>query len=216
MTRGHTWASPASLKIRRCVARVSAAASRLVTASSFRLSVAPAGNGHFGANHIDRLLPATRLLRGGTKDCSPAGNNFAFKRTAIIRASHAGIEVDLLKPRARIGFYGALRFAHRLHRRLPLPWIRPQMISAENQPGLVESFAGGNIDDQPAEFPGQHAGVASKVIHLVGGGLDQEVRLIFERLINGCFENPWVRGADGVNAFRPSLAARLGQLLQCV
>src|ERR1039458_7348459 len=61
------------------------------------LSRAPR-NGHFGANHVDRLLLATHRLRGGTEDRGASCNCLACERAAIVRTSHTGIEVYLLKP----------------------------------------------------------------------------------------------------------------------
>jgi hypothetical protein len=60
----------------------------------------PAGNGHFGPNHIDWLVLARRPLRGGAEDRGAAGDGLAAKRSVVTGTSHAGIEVDLLKPRA--------------------------------------------------------------------------------------------------------------------
>ena len=156
----------------------------------------PPGNGHFGANHVDRLLRAIRLLRGSTENRGSVGNQLVGERAAFVRTSHAGIKMYLLEPCPHIGLHSLLGFAHGLKRRLPLPWIGSQMISAEDQPRLVESLAGGNLDNTLPEIFGQHARVATMVIHLVGGGLNQKVRSIFKCLVNGCFKHPMMRRAD--------------------
>jgi hypothetical protein len=83
------------------------------------------------------------------------------------------------------------------------------MISAKDQPCFVESLARGNIRNAAPKILGQHARVTSQMIHLVRGGLNQEVRLIFKRLVNGCFKHPGMRGADGVDSPGRTLAPRL-------
>ena len=92
----------------------------------------PTWDGNFGANHINRLSIATRLFSRGTQDCRTAGDCLAGQRTLVIRASHAGIEVNFMKPCAHVGLYGALGFAHCLKRRLFLPRIRSQVVSAKD------------------------------------------------------------------------------------
>jgi hypothetical protein len=104
--------------------------------------------------------------------------------------------VYLLKPCPHIGLHSLFGFAHGFKRWLPLPWIGSQVISAEDQPRLVEFFAGGNVGDAQPKVFGQHARVATTMIHLVGSGLNQKVRTIFKCLVNGCFKYPVMRGAD--------------------
>jgi hypothetical protein len=57
----------------------------------------------------------------------------------------------------------------------------------------------GQLADKPVKISGRHAGIAAKLIHLVGGGLDQQRRLMRMGVTNCSFKYQWMCGTDGIN-----------------
>jgi hypothetical protein len=84
------------------------------------------------------------------------------------------------------------------------------MIPAKDQPRRVESLDSRHIGHQAAKILRLHPGITALMIHLVGGGFDQQRRPILQCLVNGCFQHPGMRGTNRVDALRLALLPPCG------
>ena len=136
----------------------------------FRLA---ARNGDLGSDNIDQIAAAGRFLRDGAKFCRAFGDR-RFRQGAIVRAGHAGVEMDFREAGFDIGAHYVARFAQSLVRRPALPGIGPEMVASEDDPGDGDAFLASEPLDESPVCGGRHAGVAAVLVHLVAGGLDQD------------------------------------------
>jgi hypothetical protein len=74
------------------------------------------------------------------------------------------------------------------------------MIAAQNYPFCGDAICCGYPQRERAEGLGVHPGIASKLIDLIGGGLDQQGCAVRHRLPHCGLKHKRVRGADRVNA----------------
>ena len=154
------------------------------------------GDGHFSADDIDGFDIAADLLGGGAESGGARGDDFIGERRPIICAGHAGVEMDFLESGAHVSLHHQRGFAHGFRRRFMLPGIGAEMVTAEDEAGGGETAGCGDASDQAMKVLGRHAGVPAVVIDLVGRGLDQQMRAVFERLFHSRFKNPGMGGTD--------------------
>ncbi len=132
---------------------------------------------HLAAYDIHRAVAALprRFLGGGQQGRPPAGDGLVGQgRGGVIAAkAHAGVYVDFLKARPRIAAHqlGGLFHCGALGLAAPDQWA--QMVAPQQLlfPGKARSI--GYLLHKTQEIHRLHAGVAAKLVHLVGGGFHQ-------------------------------------------
>ena len=83
--------------------------------------------------------------------------------------------MDFAKAGRDVGLDEVDRFFHRHGGRFVLPTVRAQMIAAKNNTFSRETDGTGDVVDEVTEIGRLHAGVAAKLIHLVGCRFDQHL-----------------------------------------
>jgi hypothetical protein len=67
--------------------------------------------------------------------------------------------------------------------------------------GKIERI--GQLADKAAKISRRHAGITAKLIHLIGGGFNQQRGLMRMGVTNGSFKYQWMCGTDGINTVCP-------------
>ncbi len=88
---------------------------------------------------------------------------------------------------------------HGLFGGLALPAVGAEVIPTQYQPLHGKAALGGEPVQQVAKIGRRHAGVAAKLIHLIGGGLDQQQLVPLRRQSQGRLQYQRMGGADGVD-----------------
>ena len=115
--------------------------------------------------------------------------------------------MNLGKPRLDILANHLHRVLHRRGGIQMLPRIRTQMIPAKNQAARIEGQLARNAIHVVPKHRGSHPGIPASLIHLVRRRLQQQMRIIRERLPHRSFDHPWMRRANRADP-APALGTR--------
>ena len=171
---------------------------------------------HLGANHIDQIALAksgqTGLLGDLRQSCRPFSDQLVGQGNGIALTGHAAVEVDLLEPGRDIAGDEIFGMCHGLPGRFPLPAVGAQMVAPQNEALRRKVTLCRQLVEAIAKVSGGHAGIAAKLIHLIGGGLDQQQLIPFGSQPQRGLQHQRVSGADGVD---PGLFSLFMSFDQC-
>ena len=88
---------------------------------------------------------------------------------------------------------------HGLCGRLALPAVGAEVIPTQYQPLHGKRHSAASRCSRSRKSVGRHAGIAAKLIHLIGGGLDQQQLVPLRRQSQGRLQHQRMGGADGVD-----------------
>src|SRR5271166_551281 len=98
-----------------------------------RLGLAPR-NGNLRPDGIDEVPAGVRRFRDGAERRRAFGDRL-FRQGAVVRAWHAGVEMNLGKAGLDIGPHHVAGLTHGVHHGLAFPGIGSEMIAAQDDPG---------------------------------------------------------------------------------
>ena len=119
--------------------------------------------------------------------------------------------MDLVETGTGIGMDQCTRILHCQFGRLLLPGIRTEVIAAKDQAFTRESVGIGQAFHVSAKLRRSHAGVAAKLIDLVGGGFDQQGRVITPGNLHGGEQHLLVAATHAVETAALALAMGLDE-----
>ena len=88
------------------------------------------------------------------------------------------------------------------------------MVATEQDTFARQASAGGCGANELDELIGSLSGISAKLIYLTRRGLNQQDRFVLNGLLDGCCDDTWVGGADGINACFPRAAILIDNILQ--
>ena len=107
-----------------------------------------------------------------------------------------------------------LGLGHRRLRRKVLPGVRAKVVTAEHEPFLRQAVSLRKCNHLVAEVHGSKPGVATVLVHLVAGGLDQHHVVAIDPVPDRLVQHERVGGADRREAFGASGAMAGGQCVE--
>src|SRR5580698_5734698 len=105
-------------------------------------------------------------------------NDLIRRHLRLTLATHTRVDMEFSKPRARIAGNHDFGARHGLVWRQVLPWVRAQMVSAQDQPVDIKPDLQRDRLYIATKVSGRHPGVAAILVDLIAGRFDQYVRIM--------------------------------------
>ena len=169
-----------------------------------------ARNGHFAAHYIDRgygirvLSPPLGVSRfgHGAQLCAPPGDDLVGQAEmgVVVPHLHTGVDMYLGKAGEDVPADEFTGEGHGLGLRFLSKGEGAQMIAPQ------DDLAAGHVQltGQP-QYIGvklfrRHADIAAELIHLIGGGFDEDIGAVFSGLFQSGAQHIFVGAAAGIDA----------------
>lgn len=169
-----------------------------------------AGDGDLGADDVHGRGTGGGVFGGFAEIGGAGGDELLGEWGGVVGAGHAGVEMELAEAGGCVLSDHDLCGGHGFGGSGLLPGIGAEVIATEEDAFGGKTELCGNVEDEPAEVGGLHAGVAAVLVDLVGGGFDEDWAAVVEGLPNGGADDPGVGGTDGVDA-----AGGVGRVEEC-